>query len=63
MVVQLKEFKLESGLLQGDPMSPFLFLIADEGLNMLVNATMKAWLFKGYSVGYILLNLFLIYSS
>jgi hypothetical protein len=45
------EFKFERGLRQGDPLSPFLFLIAAEGLNVMMNALVEAGLFSGYKVG------------
>jgi len=45
------EFPLERGLRQGDPLSPFLFLLAAEGLNVLMKALVEANVFTGYSVG------------
>ncbi|PNX58915.1 cysteine-rich receptor-like protein kinase, partial [Trifolium pratense] len=45
------EFPLERGLRQGDPLSPFLFLLAAEGLNVLMEAMVERNLFVGYSLG------------
>ncbi|MCI34637.1 RNA-directed DNA polymerase (Reverse transcriptase), partial [Trifolium medium] len=45
------EFPLKRGLRQGDPLSPFLFLLAAEGLNVLMKAMVEHNLFTGYSVG------------
>ncbi|GAU35959.1 hypothetical protein TSUD_207630 [Trifolium subterraneum] len=45
------EFPLERGLRQGDPLSPFLFLLAAEGRNVLMEAAVAYNLFTGYSIG------------
>ncbi|GAU50699.1 hypothetical protein TSUD_367350 [Trifolium subterraneum] len=46
-----EEFPLVRGLRQGDPLSPFLFLLAAEGLNVLMEAAVERNLFTGYSIG------------
>jgi hypothetical protein len=46
-----EEFPLERGLRQGDPLSPFLFLFAAEGLNVLMESVVERNLFTGYSIG------------
>ncbi|XP_071687047.1 uncharacterized protein [Rutidosis leptorrhynchoides] len=45
------EFKLERGVRQDDPLSPFLFIIAAEGLNWLTKAAVRSNLFSGVEVG------------
>jgi len=45
------EFYLQRGLRQGDLLSPFLFLLAEEGLNVMMHTTVENNLFNGYGVG------------
>jgi len=45
------EFPLGRGLRQGDPLSPFLFLLVAEGFNVLMNSLSNNNLFIGYKVG------------
>ena len=46
------EFPLKRGFRQGDPLSPFLFLLATEGLNVMMKAMVENNLFTGYAVGH-----------
>ncbi|XP_071699221.1 uncharacterized protein [Rutidosis leptorrhynchoides] len=46
-----KEFKLGWGVRQGDPLSPFLFILAAEGLNLLTKVAVRSSLFDGVRVG------------
>lgn len=46
-----EEFVIERGLCQGDPLSPFLFLLAAEGLSILMQSMVSAGLYRGYTVG------------
>lgn len=45
------EFELERGGRQGDPLSPFLFLIVAEGLNLLIKNAVREGLLKAAQVG------------
>ncbi|XP_071704208.1 uncharacterized protein [Rutidosis leptorrhynchoides] len=46
-----KEFSIGRGVRQGDPLSPFLFILAAEGLNILTKAAFDRGLFKGVEIG------------
>ncbi|GKV19346.1 hypothetical protein SLEP1_g29624 [Rubroshorea leprosula] len=46
-----EEFDLEKGLRQGDPLSPFLFLMIMEGLNGLVKKAETEGLLQGIEIG------------
>ncbi|GAU37021.1 hypothetical protein TSUD_207270 [Trifolium subterraneum] len=45
-----KDFNVFKGLRQGDPLSPFLFLIVAEGLTGMVRRAVELGKFKGYKV-------------
>ncbi|GJS89425.1 reverse transcriptase domain, reverse transcriptase zinc-binding domain protein [Tanacetum coccineum] len=46
-----KEFRLGRGVRQGDPLSPFLFILAAEGLNAIVNEAVDKGIFRGVRIG------------
>ncbi|WJX73507.1 hypothetical protein P8452_57279 [Trifolium repens] len=45
------EFPFQRGLRQGDPLCPFLFLLAAEGMNVLMTSMVERNVFTGYRVG------------
>lgn len=47
----MEEFSVGLGLRQGVPLSPFLFLIVVEGLNMMFMKAYELGLYEGYKVG------------
>lgn len=47
----IEEFPLKRGLTQGDPLSPFLFLFATKGLNVMMKTMVEPNIFTGYEVG------------
>ena len=47
----LKPFKMERGLRQGDPLSPFLFVIMAEVLNKSMQRAVSLGLVKGLQIG------------
>ncbi|CAK8544640.1 unnamed protein product [Lathyrus sativus] len=45
-----KDFKVGKGLRQGDPLSPFLFIIVMKGLTKLMKNAMERRMFHGFKV-------------
>lgn len=46
-----KEFSMEKGLRQGDPMAPFLFLVVAESLHILISEAKAKGMYEGIKVG------------
>ena len=47
-----EEFQPHKGLRQEDPLSPFLFIVTVEGLNLLLNRAVEKGMIKGVTVGF-----------
>lgn len=45
------DFSVEHGLWQGDPISPFLFILATKGLACLIKKATSIGKFVGFSIG------------
>ena len=51
--IPTNEFNFERMLRQGDPLSPFLVLLAAGGINILMKEIMEAGLFTGYYLNHL----------
>ncbi|CAK8543481.1 unnamed protein product [Lathyrus sativus] len=47
----IKDFEVKRGLRQGDPLSPFVFVIVTKGLTCLIKRATALGEFKGFRVG------------
>lgn len=59
-VSSMEEFKGERGLSQGDPLTPFLFIMVSEGLGGLMKEAVKKELFEGVHFGEMNFSIFIL---